>query len=203
MATWLVLGLGNPGPGYAAHRHNIGRLTVADLASQAGATWKSRRGLRADTAEVVWPGVAAAGGAAPGPAPAERVVLATTKTYMNESGLAAAALLGWLKLRPDHLVVIHDEIDLDLGRMRLKFGGGDNGHNGLRSIRARLGHGDYYRVRLGVGRPPGALPVEKWVLTGFPRTDQAVLAEEIERAASATVSLVTRGLAVTQQDYNS
>ena len=185
MASWLVVGLGNPGASYATHRHNVGRMVVAELAGQADAGWKARRLLRAETAEARWS--------------AERITLATTKTYMNESGLPVAALLGWLKLKPDHLVVVHDEIDLDLGRLRVKFGGGDNGHNGLRSIRARLGTGDFFRVRLGVGRPPGAMPVEKWVLTGFAKADQETLRDELERAGQATVRLATQGLAAAQQ----
>jgi len=203
VAGWLVVGLGNPGVAYATHRHNVGRLTVERLAGQAGVGWKSRRLLRADVAEIACADdrVIVAGGGAP--TTSQRLVLATTKTYMNDSGNAVAALLGWAKLKADHLVVVHDEIDLDPGRLRLKYGGGDNGHNGLRSIRARLGTGDFFRVRLGVGRPSGAMPVEKWVLSAFAKSDRAEVDEQIDRAAAATVTLVTRGLEAAQQAFNS
>jgi len=198
MSAWLVLGLGNPGPGYARNRHNVGALVTAELARRGGGIWKSQRLAKADLAEIrVGPLGAGAVGME-----AVRLYLARTKTYMNDSGVPAKNLLTRLKLDPAHLVVVHDELDLDFGRLRVKFGGGDNGHNGLKSIRARLGGGDFYRVRVGIGRPSGQVDVYRWVLSDFPKTDAADLAAITHRAADAVACLVWSGLEQTQQGFN-
>lgn len=199
MGTWLVVGLGNPGPTYAGHRHNVGAMTVAELARQGRANWKSQRLLKAEVAEIR---IGATGAGAVG-SDLDRVVLARTRTYMNESGVPVRNLVGHVKVRPDHLIVVHDELDLDFGRLRVKYGGGDNGHNGLKSIRAMLGTGDYFRVRLGIGRPTGRMDVTDWVLTNFTRDEAADLKGLIAQAADAVVSLVREGLDATQQRYNS
>ncbi|MDR2974119.1 MAG: aminoacyl-tRNA hydrolase, partial [Propionibacteriaceae bacterium] len=154
--------------------------------------------LKANTADIqVSPG----GVGVPSPQ-IQRVVLATTRTYMNESGVPVRNLLGNLKTRPDHLVVIHDELDLDVGRMRVKFGGGDNGHNGLKSIRAMNGGGDYFRVRLGIGRPPGRQEVTDWVLTNFSASEKDTVAQMVMRGADAVESLIVQGLDATQSHFN-
>jgi PTH1 family peptidyl-tRNA hydrolase len=199
VGTWLVVGLGNPGPTYAGHRHNVGAMTVAELARQGRANWKSQRLLKAEVAEIR---IGATGAGAVG-SDLDRVVLARTRTYMNESGVPVRNLVGHVKVRPDHLIVVHDELDLDFGRLRVKYGGGDNGHNGLKSIRAMLGTGDYFRVRLGIGRPTGRMDVTDWVLTNFTRDEAADLKGLIAQAADAVVSLVREGLDATQQRYNS
>ena len=189
MAAWLVAGLGNPGPGYARNRHNVGAMVVAELARREHAAWKTRRLAKADTAEIRLG--------------AERVVLATTRTYMNLSGTPVRNLLADARIKPDHLVVVHDELDLDLGQLRAKFGGGDNGHNGLKSIRAMIGTGDFFRVRAGIGRPDGRQDVTDWVLTNFAPAEKQALADLIDKAAGAVESLVTAGLEATQARFNS
>lgn len=199
MATWLVVGLGNPGPTYASHRHNVGAMVIAELARRGGVTLSAHRLQRANTAVVR---VGASGTGAVG-ADTERVLLATTRTYMNESGSPVVKLLAHDKISPDHLVVVHDELDLDFGRIRTKFGGGDNGHNGLKSIRSAIGTGDYYRVRWGISRPPGRQEPADYVLSGFPKAMADDLAVEVSRAADAVECLVTQGLDATQQRFNS
>ena len=197
--TWLVAGLGNPGPGYATHRHNVGAMVVAELARRGGATFKAHRMLRADLATIrVGPDGAGAVGS-----DALRVILLRTATYMNDSGIPLRNVLTHDKVKPDHLIVVHDELDLDLGRLRVKFGGGDNGHNGLRSIRALTGTGDFYRVRIGIGRPPGRQDVMEWVLAPFAKAERDDRDAMVIRAADAIESLLTIGLATTQQRFNS
>ncbi|MDR1386903.1 MAG: aminoacyl-tRNA hydrolase [Propionibacteriaceae bacterium] len=199
MAKWLVVGLGNPGQSYADNRHNIGAMVVAELARRGRANWRTHRLLRADLAHVL---VGPTGTGAVGP-DLERVELARPRSYMNESGGPVKAVLGQAKLRPSHLVVVHDELDLALGQLRVKFGGGDNGHNGLKSIRARLGQGDYYRVRCGVDRPTGRQDVVDWVLSDFGRAQGEARDELVALAADAVEVLISQGLEATQQRFNS
>jgi peptidyl-tRNA hydrolase, PTH1 family len=192
--VWLVVGLGNPGPAYAGHRHNAGYLVVEELASRMGSALRSHKTGRADVVEgrLGMPGV-------PGP----RIVLARPRCYMNESGGPVKALATFYKLEPEQIVVVHDEIDIPFGTLRVKLGGGDNGHNGLRSVRSALGTGDFYRVRAGVGRPPGRQEVADFVLSNWSTTERKELPFEVDRAADAVESLVTDGLAETQQRFNS
>jgi len=197
--AWLVVGLGNPGPTYASHRHNVGAMVVAELARRGGVTLSAHRLLHANTGDVR---IGASGTGAVG-ADTEKVVLATSRSYMNVSGGPVAKLLGHYKITPDHLVVIHDELDIDFGKIRTKFGGGDNGHNGLKSIRGALGTGDFYRVRWGVGRPQGRQEPADFVLTPFPKAQSEDVAVEVSRAADAVECLVMYGLDATQQKYNS
>jgi PTH1 family peptidyl-tRNA hydrolase len=194
MSPWLVVGLGNPGPAYAAHRHNVGYLVVDELARRAGSRFGVAKGMRAETAEarLGLPGVEA-----------PRLILAKSRTFMNETGAAVSRLLGYYRLDLDQMIVVHDEIDIDPGQLRVKFGGGDNGHNGLRSIRASLGSGDFYRVRVGIGRPPGRQDPADFLLSNFPAGDREAVAVEVNRAADAVESLVTVGLERTQNLFNS
>ena len=197
-SSWLVVGLGNPGSTYARNRHNIGAMVVHELAKRAGATWKTRRLPRAETAD------ARLGPTGFGPSPsADRLHLAIGRTFMNLSGIPVRNLLDDTKIRPDHLIVIHDELDLDLGQLRVKFGGGDNGHNGLKSIRAMVRSGDYFRVRLGISRPAPWMDVADWVLTNFDSAEQEKLKEMISLGADAVESLVQLGLDPTQSRFNS
>ena len=191
---WLVVGLGNPGPAYAGHRHNVGYLVVEELAERLGAPFRSHKTGRADVVEgrLGVPGTA-------GP----RVVLARPRSYMNESGGPVKALATFYKVEPEQLVVIHDEIDIPFGTLRVKLGGGDNGHNGLRSLRSSLGTGDFYRVRSGVGRPPGRQEVADFVLSNYSAVERKELPFQVDRAADAVESLLTEGLAATQQRFNS
>jgi PTH1 family peptidyl-tRNA hydrolase len=197
--AWLVVGLGNPGPTYASHRHNVGAMVLAELARRGGVKLSAHALQRANTGDVrIGPsGVGAVG------ADTEKAILATSRSYMNESGGPVAKLLAHYKITPDHLVVIHDELDIDFGKIRTKFGGGDNGHNGLRSIRSAIGTGDFYRVRWGVGRPPGRQDPADYVLSDFPKSLSEDVAVEVGRAADAVECLVVYGLDETQQKYNS
>jgi peptidyl-tRNA hydrolase, PTH1 family len=190
-ATWLVVGLGNPGPSYATTRHNVGRLVVELLAERAGASFTSHRRGRADVLETRL-------GAPPG----VRTVLARPRSYMNESGGSVAALRDFFKVGTDHLVVVHDELDIPFGTLRVKRGGGDNGHNGVRSVRAALGTGDFCRVRVGIGRPPGRLDPAVFVLKPYSATERAELPLLVDRAADAIEAVVVDGLAYAQNLYN-
>ena len=194
MPPWLVVGLGNPGPTYASHRHNVGFLVVEQLAHRTGGRFGVPKGIRAELAEsrLGPPGV-------DGP----RLGLMKSRSYMNDTGGPVSRLLAYYKLTPARLVVVHDELDIDPGQLRVKFGGGDNGHNGLRSIRASLGTGDYFRVRVGVGRPPGRQEPADFLLSSFSARERESLGVEVVRAADAVESLVQVGLERTQSSFNS
>jgi PTH1 family peptidyl-tRNA hydrolase len=191
--VWLVVGLGNPGPAYAGHRHNIGYLVADELAHRMGASFRSHRSARADVVE----GRLGAPGTA-GP----RVVLGRPRSVMNETGGSVKALAGFYKVPPARIVAIHDELDIPFDTMRVKLGGGDNGHNGLRSLRSSLGTGDFYRERVGIGRPPGRQDVADFVLSNYSARERELLPLQVDRAADAVESLVTDGLALTQQRFN-
>ena len=188
---WLVLGLGNPGPSYAGNRHNVGWMVVDLLADRMGGRFKVHK-ARADVVE------GRLGGAG-GP----RVVLGKPRSFMNESGGPAAGLLGFYRIPVERLVVVHDELDLPYGTLRLKLGGGDNGHNGLRSLRRSLGTGDFHRVRFGVGRPPGRVDPADHVLRDFGSTERKELELHLVRAGDAAEALLVAGLDRAQQEFNS
>ena len=194
MQPWLVVGLGNPGPTYASHRHNVGYRVVDELARRLGIRFSVQRGIRAEVAEgrLGLPGT-----------DSERLALVKSRTFMNETGAAVSAMLNYYKLTPDRMIAIHDELDIGPGQLRIKFGGGDNGHNGLKSIRKSLGTGDYYRVRVGVGRPPGRQDPANFLLSDFPAGERENVAVEVARAADAVESLVADGLERTQSTFNS
>ncbi len=199
MTNWLVVGLGNPGPTYASHRHNAGYLVADELARRAGVRFAKSLGLRAEAAQtrMTPTGIGAVG------SPADHVVLLKSRTFMNDTGIAVAKAAGYYKIASANLVAIHDELDLDFGQIRLKFGGGDNGHNGLKSIRRSIGTGDFFRVRFGVGRPPGRQDPADFVLSAFPSALADDLAVEVSRAADALECLLTDGLEVAQNRFNS
>jgi PTH1 family peptidyl-tRNA hydrolase len=192
--VWLVVGLGNPGPSYAGHRHNVGYLVVEELASRMGSGFRAHKSGRADVVE----GRLGAPGT-PGP----RIVLARPRTYMNETGGAVSTLMKFYKSPAERIVAVHDELDLPFGRMRVKLGGGDNGHNGLRSMRASLGTGDFHRVRIGVGRPPGRQEVASFLLSDYSSAERKDIPIQVMDAADAVECLVTEGLDKTQQKFNS
>jgi len=189
--AWLVVGLGNPGPSYAGHRHNIGYLVAEELADRMGAPFRAHKSGRADVIE----GRLSIGG--------PRVVLARARSYMNESGGPVKALATFYKVEPDHVIAIHDELDIGFGTLRVKLGGGDNGHNGLRSLRNSLGTGDFYRVRVGIGRPPGRQDVADFVLSNYSASEKKELRFQLIEAADAVESLITDGLEKTQSRFNS
>jgi PTH1 family peptidyl-tRNA hydrolase len=137
-----------------------------------------------------------------GPLPGERVVLARPTAYMNESGGQVAAALQFFKVGPERLLVVHDELDIPYGELRAKFGGGDGGHNGVRSVRKALGTGDFYRVRVGIGRPPGRQDPADFVLRPFTAAERRELAVVVQRAADCVESLLADGLERTQSTFN-
>lgn len=184
----LVVGLGNPGERYAATRHNVGAMVLDHLVAADRGRWKSQRKTRCDIAEMRWAG--------------HQVVLARPHSYMNESGGPVAALASFYGVPPEGIVVLHDELDLPFATLRIKAGGGDNGHNGLKSIRRSLGSGDTVRIRIGVGRPPGRQDPADFVLRPFSTTERRDLPDLIQRAADATECVVTQGVAVAQNRYN-
>ncbi|MBM7509165.1 PTH1 family peptidyl-tRNA hydrolase [Nocardioides salarius] len=193
-AVWLVVGLGNPGPTYAGHRHNIGYLVADELASRLGSGFRAHKSGRADVVE----GRLGAPGTG-GP----RVVLARPRSYMNELGGPVKALATFYKVPPERVVAIHDELDIAFDTLRVKLGGGDNGHNGLKSMRSSLGTGDFHRVRVGIGRPPGRQEVADFVLSNYSPAERKVLPFVVDTAADAVECLVGEGLEKTQQRFNS
>lgn len=190
-ATWVVVGLGNPGREYERTRHNIGYLVVEELAGRLGASFARHRRAHADTAEAH---------AFVGTPDHCRVVLVKSRTYMNESGGPVKAVLDFTKAT--QLVVVHDEIDIPLGALRIKYGGGDNGHNGLKSIRKSLGTGDYYRVRVGVDRPTGRQDPADYVLSDFRAAERTEVALMVGESADAIEFLIRDGLDATQARFN-
>jgi PTH1 family peptidyl-tRNA hydrolase len=193
MDTWLVVGLGNPGPGYAGNRHNVGAMALEELAGRAvggRAAFKAHRS-RARVAEIRL----RVGG--------PKVVLAVPSSYMNESGGAVAGLMKYYDVPVERVVVIHDELDIDAGLVRLKQGGGEGGHNGLRSITKSLGSKDYLRVRLGIGRPPGRQDPADFVLKDFSRSERTeLLPFLLDEGADAVEALIEVGLLDAQQRFH-
>jgi len=191
--VWLVVGLGNPGPAYAGHRHNVGYLVDDVLAQRMGSPFRAHKSGRADVVE---------GRLGPVGAETPRVVLARSRSYMNESGGAVSTLAKFYKVPPERIIAVHDELDIPYGALRIKLGGGDNGHNGLRSMRSSLGTGDFYRVRVGIGRPPGRQDPADFVLSNYTATERKELEINVVEAADAVESLVADGLEKTQQRFN-
>ena len=185
-SSWAIVGLGNPGERYARTRHNIGAMVVAELANRLSERFRSQRRARCEVAET------RVGQA--------KVVLAIPTSYMNESGGPVSSLLDYFSVPPDHLIVVHDEIDLPFLGLRLKLGGGDNGHNGLKSIRRSLGDGDWYRIRVGVGRGRG--DAAGHVLSGFSGAERKEIPNFLAHAADSAECLISDGLATAQNRYN-
>lgn len=189
---WLVVGLGNPGPQYAGNRHNVGQMVLDELARRAGASFSSKGGVlsrrpQAATAEVRI-------GTGPGGVPGPRAVLAKPTTYMNTSGGPVAALARYYDVPPERVVLVHDELDIPFGDVKLKIGGGEGGHNGLRDTTKALGTKEYLRVRVGIGRPPGRMDAADFVLRDFAKPEQKDLPFLLDDAADAVELLVTEGL---------
>lgn len=192
-APWLVVGLGNPGPGYAGNRHNVGFMVVDLLAERMGGKFKRAAKAQAQVVE------GRIGPMGPG---SRRVVLAKPMSYMNLSGGPVVALRDFYKVPTAQVVAVHDELDIDFGVLRLKLGGGDNGHNGLKSMTKAMGS-DYHRVRFGIGRPPGRMQVADFVLKDFSGAERKELDYFVDRGADSVECLVTEGLERAQSAYNS
>jgi PTH1 family peptidyl-tRNA hydrolase len=186
--AWLVAGLGNPGDRYANTRHNLGQRTAAELASSSGTRLKKVRFLPALAAEIRLDG--------------ERVLVAVSTRFMNESGPSFAGLARKQGIEPFHLIAVHDEIDLPAGTLKVKQGGGTAGHNGLRSLQSALRTPDFLRVRIGVGRPPGARDPADYVLDPIGKKLEPEIQAWVDRAADAVRSLVLEGLPPTQDRFN-
>ena len=184
---FLVVGLGNPGPTYSGHRHNVGAMVAAVLAGRLGSRFKSHK-AGADIAD--------------GRLSGEQTIVAVPRSYMNLSGPPVAGLVRFFKVSPEQLIVVHDELDLPAHTVRVKQGGGEGGHNGLRSISTTLGTKDYLRVRVGVGRPPGRMDPADFVLQNFPVSERAELELDLEVAADAVESLIAQGLSATQNQLH-
>ncbi len=187
--AWLVVGLGNPGPEYARTRHNVGQMVLDELASRLGGGFRAHK-ARAQVLEArLRPG---------GP----RLVLAKPMTYMNTSGGPVAGLAKFYDIAPERIVAVHDEIDIPFAALKLKIGGGEGGHNGLRDMSKALSTKDYYRVRVGVGRPPGRMDAASYVLKPFSSTEGKELPFLLDDAADAVEHLVENGLLEAQQKFH-
>ncbi|MGY1805389.1 aminoacyl-tRNA hydrolase [Blastococcus sp. SYSU D00922] len=187
---FLVVGLGNPGPGYAGNRHNVGAMVLDELASRAGIKLSPGKGARSRAVS------------GEGRLAGRRVVLARPLTYMNESGGPVRGLLDYHHLPVDDLVVVHDELDLPFATVRLKRGGGEGGHNGLRSISRSTGTKDYLRVRVGIGRPPGRQDPADFVLKDFSAVERKELDLLLVEAADALEALLVKGLEAAQNEVH-
>jgi len=187
--AWLVVGLGNPGPTYASMRHNIGAMVIDELVAQNSEKLTRHKRALADVCETRISGA--------------QVVLVKPLSYMNESGGPVKALAKFYKVEPEQIIVLHDELDIPLSTIRVKLGGGDNGHNGLKSIRSAMGSGDWFRIRLGIGRPPGQQDPADFVLHNFASAESADVAILKSQGCEAVSALITKGLIETQNLYNS
>ncbi|WP_026534901.1 aminoacyl-tRNA hydrolase [Arthrobacter sp. H14] len=188
--TWLVVGLGNPGPGYSHNRHNVGHMVVDEIAGRLGGKFKTHKAHAA-----VLEGRLEIGG--------PRVVLAKPLTFMNLSGGPTSALVKFYGISPENVIAVHDEIDIPFNTVKLKRGGGEGGHNGLRDISKALGTKDYLRVRVGVGRPPGRMAAADYVLKDFAPSERGDLPLVIQDGADAVEMLVNEGLLTAQQRFHS
>ncbi|MFB6841267.1 aminoacyl-tRNA hydrolase [Streptomyces sp. NPDC056361] len=192
-APWLIVGLGNPGPEYAANRHNIGFMVVDLLAERMRGSFKRAQKAQAQVVE---------GRMGPPGPESRRVILVKPMSYMNLSGGPVTALRDFYKVPTAHVVAVHDELDIDYATLRLKLGGGDNGHNGLKSMTKAM-TAEYHRVRCGIGRPPGRMQVADFVLKDFSSTERKELDWFVDRAADSVECLVAEGLERAQSAYNS
>jgi PTH1 family peptidyl-tRNA hydrolase len=184
--------LGNPGPEYAATRHNVGAMVLDVIADRTSSRLARHKRAHAQAAE----------GRFGMPGSQSHIVLATPMSYMNESGGPVKALMSFYGVAPDRMVVVHDELDIPFSSIRVKFGGGDNGHNGLRSIRKAIGTGDFFRVRVGIGRPPGRQDPADYVLKAFSSAERKDLPEMLDRSADAAECVVVDGLQIAQNRFN-
>ena len=190
--TWLVVGLGNPGDKYAATRHNVGQMVIDELVSRHNVKLSSHKSRTHIAAFKLGIGV-----------DAHPVIVAKSHSFMNETGGPIRALANFYSVEPQKIIALHDELDIAFGAIRTKLAGGDNGHNGLKSMTSAFGTAEYYRVRLGIGRPMGEQDPADFVLKAFSKVEQKDLGEFIVRGADVVESLISDGLERTQTRYNS
>lgn len=186
----VVVGLGNPGPSYAGNRHNVGAMVVDQITGDVGANLKRGSGKLSRVRTTA----SRLGG--------RRVVLARPTTYMNESGQAVRPLLDYYGADPASLIVIHDELDLPFGSVRIKYGGGDNGHNGLRSVTGSMGTPDYVRIRIGIGRPVGRQAPADYVLHDYSSAERTELPAILDEAVRAVELIVAGGVVAAQNELH-
>ncbi len=190
-APWLLVGLGNPGSEYAENRHNVGFMVMDQWLSRHGTPGAD--GWR-DKFHSAFSSIRGAFG---------RCVLLKPQTFMNRSGKAVSAAATFFQVPPTKIVVVHDELDFEFGRLAVKKGGGHGGHNGLRDIISATGSRDFVRVRVGIGRPPrGNMDVSAWVLKDFSAAEAAELSDVVGRAQEAATAVFTRGIAAAMNEYN-
>lgn len=187
--TWLVVGLGNPGPQYAATRHNVGQMVVDELAARRSETFRAHKANARVVETWLRPG-------------ADKLVLAKPNSFMNVSGGPVSGLASFYGIPPERIIVVHDELDIPFDTLRLKTGGGHGGHNGVRDVAKALGTPDFPRVRVGIGRPPGRQDPADWVLDPFSASDRTVLPNLVSDAADAVELLVDEGLTAAQQRWH-
>ena len=190
--TWLVVGLGNPGDQYTATRHNVGQMVIDELIRRHSIKLTSHKSRTEIAAYKLGLGENT-----------HSIILAKSKGYMNESGGPIKALASFYSVETENIIALHDELDIAFATIRSKIGGGDNGHNGLKSMTSAFGTPDYFRVRLGIGRPMGQQDPADFVLKAFSKIEQKDLAEFINRGADVVESLITQGLERTQTAFNS
>ena len=190
--TWLVAGLGNPGDQYAATRHNVGQMVIDQLVKRHSVKLASHKSRTHIAAYKLGVGI-----------DAHQIILAKSTSYMNETGGPIKALANFYSIEPSNIIVLHDELDIGYAVIRSKLGGGDNGHNGLKSMTSAFDTPDYYRVRLGIGRPMGQQDPADFVLKQFSKEEKKDLDEFIERGADVVESLIEKGLVFTQGKFNS
>ncbi|MEN9881845.1 MAG: hypothetical protein RI916_272 [Actinomycetota bacterium] len=190
--TWLVVGLGNPGDKYAATRHNVGQMVIDELVRRHNVKLSSHKSRTHIAAFKLGVGV-----------DAHPVIVAKSHSFMNETGGPIKALANFYSVEPQKIIALHDELDIPFAAIRTKIAGGDNGHNGLKSMTSAFGTAEYYRVRLGIGRPMGEQDPGDFVLKAFSKVEQKDLGEFIARGADVVESLISDGLERTQTRYNS
>ena len=189
--TWLVVGLGNPGEKYAATRHNIGQMVVDELAQRHNIKMSSHKSRNEIAAFKLGSGENT-----------HSIIIAKPKSFMNETGGPVKALANFYSVEPAKIIALHDELDIAFAAIRVKFAGGENGHNGLKSLTSAFGTPEYFRVRLGIGRPMGQQDPADFVLKAFSKEEQKTLDLFVARGADAVESLITHGLELTQQNFN-
>ncbi len=190
--TWLVVGLGNPGDQYVATRHNVGQMVVEELAKRHSIKFSSHKSRTDVAAYKLGVGI-----------DAHSIILAKSKSYMNESGGPIKALASFYSVEPAKIIILHDELDIGFAAIRSKLAGGDNGHNGLKSLTSSFGTAEYYRVRLGIGRPMGQQDPADFVLKQFSKEEKKDLGEFLDRGADVVEFLINEGLEKTQTKFNS
>ena len=190
--TWLVVGLGNPGDQYAATRHNIGQMVIDELAKRHSVKFSSHKSRTDIAAYKIGYGT-----------DSHSIILGKSKGYMNETGGPVKALANFYSVEPQNIIALHDELDIPFSAIRTKIAGGDNGHNGLKAMTSAFGTAEYFRIRLGIGRPMGEQDPADFVLKAFSKVEQKELGNFITRSADAVESLITNGLELTQQNFNS